>query len=226
MFILSLTFFLPCLCAFLILLCVCFRERYPTRLIRLRGYTVRPLPRHSDLRQKFGILCLKPKIGWSKAFVLGTSRSSFPLPTRTTGMISSTRCLSYPLDFMSSFILIYIISCFDIFFLLISVLNSYLCGRLTVISPPFSSLIWQSKNFKRWLPHMWMPISRPSGFVGGTPLLMSRKRIDFRPLSLLGRKSSKTGSTKPLFGRRCNSSFFPLYYVISSYQGLGHPLGS
>ena len=101
----------------------------------------------------------------------------------------------------------------DISFLLFSILTSYLCGRLTVISPPSSSLIWPSKNFKRWLRHMWMPISRPSGFVGGIPLPMSRKIIDFHRISLLGRKSSKIGSTKLLSGRRCNSCFFPLSII-------------
>ena len=45
---------------------------------------------------------------------------------------------------------------------------------------------------------MWMPTSRPSDFVGGIPLPMSKIRIDFNRLSFLGKKSSETGSTKLL----------------------------
>ena len=95
-----------------------------------------------------------------------------------------------------------------------------LCRRLTVISPPSLSRIWQLKNSKRWPPHMWIRISKPSGFDGGTPQPRSRKRTNSLQLSLLRRESSRPGLTKPLFGLRCNSSFFLSLLLLLSASHL------
>ena len=95
-----------------------------------------------------------------------------------------------------------------------------LCRRLTVISPPSLSRIWQLRNSKRWPPHMWIRISKPSGFDGGTPQPRSRKRTNSLQLSLLRRESSRPGLTKPLFGLRCNSSFFLSLLLLLSASHL------
>ena len=99
-----LEYFFPILWPFLIIFFVCFREGYPTRWILQQGCIVRPVPRLSHLLLRFGILWQKPKIGWSKAFDLGTLRSSLLSPTKTITMTSSTRCHSCLCVFILLFI--------------------------------------------------------------------------------------------------------------------------
>ena len=104
-------------------------------------------------------------------------------------MTSSKRCLSYLCYSYFNFIFLFICSYLIFIF-------SSLCGRLTVITPPSSTRICQSRNSKRQPPHMWMRISKPSGFNGGTPLLRSKKRTIFLRLSFFVRNTSTAGLIK------------------------------
>jgi hypothetical protein len=141
---------LPCLCSFLILFLVCSRGRYLQQRITQQGCTVRIIPRLGGRLAKFGMPWQKLKRGSSNPFDLGTLKSIFSSPTRTTVMTSSTRCLSYPTSY------IFFLEVLNIFSCLVFISFPF-CGRLTVIFPAFSSPTWQLTNSKRW-----PPLSQPS----------------------------------------------------------------
>ena len=101
-FLFFLHFHLLIWCPPIVLISAFSRNTYRTQLIMQLSFIVRLLPRIDGWLLRFGKWAhdnpgQKPKVDWSKAFKLGTSKITSPLCTRITEKFSFMRCPLCPI---------------------------------------------------------------------------------------------------------------------------------